>query len=378
MNYKNALTKRIKEVLSEHNLILPQAPYENRINGWWFADSKIVKANNEERMLTLDLDVGRTCDLNCSFCFANTHSKNPQNYVRNNTRRIKKILKEAHQLGVKSIKIVGAGEPLLFGGILEVLQYCQELDITPLIFTGGHPLGDDQRAALVFKEYGVKSAYDLVLRLKKLNCSIIVKFMSLQPELQNSLVGARFNYVKLRDQGLLNLIRAGFNTTTPTRLGVDCLLLESNYREVVSLLSFFNRLNIFCVFNTSMDCGKTEFKCANPEIISRDKALQVAIGLYRYCVTNKIPFDKRISPYFCSPVCSQLNHGLFIGDDDEVKACPGGPVMALYSPGRLKQIWQNNPFRKKYKGVIGHECISRVGRTYHKDFEKLVIKALKI
>jgi hypothetical protein len=182
----------------------------------------------------------------------------------------------------------------------------------------------------------------------------------------------------MRDEGLLNLIKAGLNRTIPTRLGVDCLLLETNYKEAVSLFKFFNRYNIFCVFNTSMECGKTESKLKNPEVLSKDEALATAIKLYRYCQKNNIPFDKRISPYFLSPVCSQLNHGLFIGDNDEVRACPGGPKIATCKKGELQKIWESNKFRTKYCGEIGHECISRVGLTYHKDFEKMVRDKLKI
>ncbi|MFA6228059.1 MAG: radical SAM protein [Patescibacteria group bacterium] len=363
--------------MSDSGKKMPKPPYENRIEGWWFKDEEIRSANKVGKMLTLDLDIGKACDLHCSFCFASTHSKDNKDYINKNTIRIKQILKEAAELGCKSIKIVGAGEPLLFPNLIEILEYCKKLKIIPIIFTGGHVFGDDNRAKNVFKKYGINSAKELVDKLYRLDCCFIVKFMSLNPKLHAKLVGANFDYIKYRDQGLLNLIERGFNYTKPTRLGVDCLLLKDNYREAVSLFSFFNQFNIFCVLNTSMDCGKTEYKLANPQVISKDKALKVSIDLYRYCLKNKIPFDKRISPYFCSPVCSQLNHGLFIGDDNIVKACPGGPDIAQYSKGKLKEIWKNNPFRKKYNEILGHECISRVGRTYHEDFEYRVRKAIK-
>jgi len=267
---------------------------------------------------------------------------------------------------------------LIFPGLIEILKHCKRLKIIPIIFTGGHILGDDVTARNVYKKEGVRSALDLAKKLKDLNCCFIIKFMTFKPKLQNKLVGVKFDYVKQRDKGLLNLIALGLNACKPTRLGVDCLLLKSNYKEAVDLFAFFNKYNIFCVLNTSMDCGKTEFKLANPEVVDKDTALKITLKLYKYCIQNKIPFDKRISPYFCSPVCSQLNHGLFIGDDNTVKACPGGPIIAVYSKGKLREIWKNNPFRKEYKGVIGHHCISRVGRTYHEDFEERVRRKLHI
>lgn len=378
MTYKSQLKKRIEETIKKNNIFLPKPPYENRIEGWWFNEDDISKANNKGKMLTLDLDIGKACDLHCSFCFANTHSKDSADYVKRTTNRIKNLLTEASKLGIKSIKIVGAGEPLLFPGIIDILRHCKRLKIKPLIFTGGHVFGDDRRTKNIFKKEGIKSGLELAKKLKELDCSFIVKFMTFKPSLHNKIVGVKFNYVKLRDNGLLSLIKIGLNSYKPTRLGVDCLLLKENYKESVDLFGFFNKYNIYCVLNTSMDCGKTEFRLANPQVISKDKALHEAIRLYSYCIKHKIPFDKRISSYFCSPVCSQLNHGLFIGDNDEVRACPGGPTIAKYQKGNLKEIWKNNPFRKKFNQVIGHKCISRIGRTYHEDFEERVIKKLNI
>jgi uncharacterized Fe-S cluster-containing radical SAM superfamily protein len=378
MSYKNQLQNKIKQTLKENNISLPKSPYENKLFGWWFEDEEIKDANKKGKMLTLDLDIGKFCDLKCSFCFANTHSSDDESYVEKTTQRIKHLLTEASELGCKSVKIVGSGEPLLFSGLLEILQHCKTLKITPIIFTGGHILGDDIRAKNIFGKYNINSSFDLVKKMKDLNCSFIVKFMTFKPKLQNKLVGVNWNYIEMRDRGLLNLVKAGFNSTKPTRLGVDCLLLKDNYKEAVDLFSFFNQFNIFCVLNTSLDCGKTEFKLANPEMLSKDESLNTCIKLYKYCLKKRIPFDKRISPYFCSPVCSQLNHGLFVGDNCNIKACPGGPTIGKYEKGKLKEIWENNPFRIKYQNRIGHECISRVGKTYHEDFEKRVRTALKI
>jgi len=341
---------------------------ENNVKGWWFSDNEILTANQNNQLLTLDMDIGSVCDLNCSFCFANTRVKQCDSYIDKTTKRAKQILIEAAKLGCKSIKIVGAGEPTLFPELITILEHCKRLDIIPIIFTAGHIIGDDRRAR-IHKKHGVLCGMDLAKKLYDLNCSIIIKHMTLNDKLNNQMVGAKFDHANLRDQGLINLIKAGFNQDVPTRLGVDCLLMKSNYEEALELFKFFNNLNIFCVLNTSMDCGATEMKLSNPDILTKDEALDVAIKLYTYCKNNNIPFDSRISPYFLSPVCSQLNHGLFIGDDNSVKVCPGGPVIGTYNNGNLKKIWNSNPFKKS---CIGHKCISRCGKTYHADFEERV------
>jgi hypothetical protein len=353
--------------------------FHNQIAGWWFEDAEVLEASRLGRLLTLDLDLGRACDLACPFCFAETQCPSTKGYVKRTVARAKQILDEAKALGCRSIKIVGAGEPFLFPGLLEVLEHCQTLGITPLIFTGGHVLGNDVKARKVYGQLGITSSLDLAQRIADLGASVIVKYLTFDPELQMSLVGnPNFDYATDRDQGIINLIKVGLNSSTPTRLGVDCLLLKSNINEAVELFGFWNSLNVFCVLNTSMECGRTESSRQNPEVVSADEALEAAVALYRYCLEQGIPFDKRISPYFCSPVCSQLNHGLFIGDNDDIKACPGGPSIGSYSTGKLAEIWEANPFRIKYTGEVQHHCISRCGLTYHSDFEEQVKEQLCI
>ena len=67
---------------------------------------------------------------------------------------------------------------------------------------------------------------------------------------------------------------------------------------------------------------------------------------------------------------------MFSGDNGDVKAGPGGPIIGIYQKMNLKDIWNDNPFKVKYKGVAGHECISRCGKTDHADFEKRVKEQL--
>lgn len=391
------LKKRVEEAMKENGNEMPDGPFQNKINGWWFDDQEIKQANEQGRMLTLDLDIGKKCSLDCDFCFANTHCENGteyEDYTQKTTERVKKLLTEASKLGVKSIKIVGAGEPTMFPGLIEVLEHAKNLEITPIIFTGGHILGNDKLAKKYHREYGITSGLELAKKLSDLGCSFVVKFLSLNPELQEKLVRKRslndekvknsgLPFVKDRDNGLINLIKLGLNKNQPTRLGIDALLIKENYKEAVSLFSFFNKYNIFCVLNTVMDCGKTKFDLSTFDdslyLLNPDIAKEIAANLYRYCKENNIPFGDRVSPYFTSPVCAQLNHGMFVGDNGQTRACPGGPEVGNYTGGNLEEIWDSTSMkniRDGCSGCEGHECISRSGKTYPKDLEKEVLREL--
>lgn len=373
---KKKLGDRFLETITRNQIQLPTEPHENVVQNWWYSDEEVLAANKDGKMLTLDLDIGKYCDLNCPFCFANTQSPDTDDYITKTTEKLKGLLDESAELGVRNMKIVGAGEPFLYVDLLDLIKYGNNLGIHSIVFTSGHVLGDDRKSRVIFgKKEGITSGLALAQRIKNLKASVILKFLTFDPNLHNLLVRPKSSYyafVRYRDQGLLNLVSVGLNESKPTRLGVDCLMLRENYKEAVELFSFFNNYNIFGVFNTSMDCGNTAYEFHNPSVLTKEESLEVATSLYGYCIENKIPFDKRISPYMLSPVCSQLNHGVFVGDDTTVKACPGGPEIGVYRKGNLKDIWHNNPFRIKYKNVCGHECISRCGINLYADFEKRV------
>ena len=376
---REKLEKEIRETIQKSKVRFPEEPYENYIQGWWFDDEEIIQANKEGRLLTLDMDIGKYCDLACNFCFANTRSPDHNSYVKRTTEKVKNIIDEGIKLGLKTIKIVGAGEPFLFKNLLNIIEYAQKKGVQSVVFTGGHVIGDDNYAKKIYGPEGVSCGKDLAKRLADAKASVIVKYLTLDDKLHKEMVNPKrkgYDYTGMRDKGLMNLIDAGLNCEKESRLGVDCLMMRENYKEAVELFTLFNKYNIFGVFNTSMDCGNTSMELNNQSVLTKDEALEVAADLYQYCLDKDIPFDKRISPYFCSRVCSQLNHGMFIGDNGDVKACPGGPTIGIYQKMNLKDIWNDNPFKVKYKGVVGHECISRCGKTHHADFEKRVKEQL--
>ncbi len=375
---KKRIRDAIEKAIKKADVAVPKGPHENDIQGWWFDDEQILEAQKEGKMLTLDLDVGQACDMACYFCFAETHTLDLEDYVAKTTKRVNGIIDEAVELGLKSIKIVGAGEPLLFKRLLEIIKHAWEKGVQTVLFTSGHVIGDDRLAAKIFGKEGIKDGKELAQKLANLEASVIVKFLTFDYALHAKMTPHQrkdYDYLGFRDKGIVNLIEAGLNSHTKTRLGVDCLLMKENFQEAVELFDFFNSYNMFCVLNTSMDCGKTALDRELSTILTKDEALEAAVELYTHCLEKGIPFDKRISPYFCSRVCSQLNHGIFIGDNGVVKACPGGPKIGKYEKGELRRIFRDNPFRGKR---IGHKCISRAGKTYHKDFEQRVRKKLCI
>ncbi len=376
---RKQLEESIERTMNDAGIPLPEGPIDNTIQNFFFDDEEVQDANEEGKLLKLDLDVGRYCNLACDFCYVNTINPDSDDYVRGTTDRLKGIIDEGVELGLQSIKIVGAGEPFLFPGLLSILEHAYDKGVGSLVFTGGHIIGDDNVARRVYRKDGVKDGTDLANRLNALGSSVIVKYMTFNDDLHTELVapkGKLGNYAVLRDKGLLRLVEAGFNATTPTRLGVDTLVLDSTYTEARDIFSLFNKYNVFVLMKTPVNCGGTAINGSNPVALQPEHAVEAAANVYAYCQEEGITMNFE-SPYFGGPPCSQLNHAVHIGDDTTVKPCPGADTgMATYKPGNLAQIWQENKARQTYGDQTSHICPPRHGITMFEDFKERVVAKL--
>lgn len=297
---KIKLETQIRALLKAKKVRLPSPLYENKIQNWWFPDNEIKRANAEDKLLTLDLDVGNICHYNCCFCFARAHRKTERPELK--AHRIKKVIDEAAGLGIKTIKIVGAGEPTLFPDLLEIVRYTyKKHSVRCIIFTTGDVFGNDAMASQIYQAEGIKSGLELARKFHKLKTAIIVKYMTLDRKKEGLFCGVPERVLESKDRGLLNLIKAGFNQEKPTRLGVDFLMLkeikyangqtlEGNHHEAVAAFKFFNHFNIFMVLNTSMDCGFTVLSGRNTRpkesraiVLSPAEAQAVAEDLVCLC-----------------------------------------------------------------------------------------------
>src|SRR3989339_551555 len=189
----------------------------NDVNGWAF--SKDVIENSHGQLLTLDIDFGSKCSLNCPHCFKKGAFYDSE-VADFNIQRLKKIILEAKALGLKSVKFVGKGEPLETPEILGFLEFLNSNGVIPLIFTKGHILADDNITHRLYKNYGIYTSKDLISRLFDLNVSILLGFNSFNPIIQDEMVGNIAGYTEKRNHALELLVLAGFNEANPTRLGI--------------------------------------------------------------------------------------------------------------------------------------------------------------
>lgn len=110
----------------------------NRISMW--AKGKI------DYPITLEINPTNRCNLFCKSCWQREFDIN---YDELPTKRFVEVIKEAADLGVKEIRIPGAGEPFTKKDLIEILKEIKKYKISGMIITNGVLLNKEVLKTLI-------------------------------------------------------------------------------------------------------------------------------------------------------------------------------------------------------------------------------------
>lgn len=353
----------------------------NDVNSWAFSQETIDA--NRGKLLTLDMDFGSRCSLNCPHCFKKG-VKCDRKEIQLNIEQIKDLVIEAKVLGLKSIKIVGKGEPFETPEILSFIEFLNKNEIIPLIFTKGHILGSEKEVKRIYKNYGIESCNELVSKLYDFGVSILLGFNSFSFETQDKMVGNIQGYTSIRNRALELLINAGFNENNPTRLGLILApLTNDNYDEAYDIYVWARRRNLYPVITPTMISGhlknNDEWKKITPP---KDKLIELYSKIYKFNIDNNIQSLSQvemegISAYAGVHPCNQVSTGLYITLNGTVLSCPGNDndYLGDVKKETLNEIWQKH--NKEYRFIFNNGCPAKCGKSIPDDFFEKVFLNLK-
>jgi len=341
--------------------------YINDINGWGFNES-IIKAN-AGKLLTLDIDFGSRCSLNCPFCFRRNNSVD-NCYHELQFDDLVKIVTEAKKLGLRSVKFLGAGEPLENPKILDFLRILKDLDVVPVIFSKTGIIGDDQAVSSLFSEYGIHNSVRLIEELYRCGCSVVVGLNSFDDKIQSQMIGNGYGFIEKRNRSIELLADTGFNTTNPTRLALGINpVTKLNYSEAFEIYKWARLRNIYAIVTPTMVSGRAKGKAWELINPSSDELIKLYTHIYRFNIETKLMTLEQIrhegiSAYAGGHPCNQVAAGLYITLNGVILSCPGNEELIegnIWDPS-LKEIWSNS---KNYtrRGTFNCHCIAKDGRS---------------
>jgi MoaA/NifB/PqqE/SkfB family radical SAM enzyme len=354
--------------------------FVNDVQGWGFSEKELKE--NLGQLLTLDIDFGSYCSLNCPHCFRCNNQVDKGPGKRLNFDDLQGVIVAAKKLGLRSVKFLGAGEPMQSTRFVEFLRFLKDLDVIPLIFTKGHVIGDDEEVAKWNRQYGITTGEQLVAELDRVNASILLGFNSFSPVVQDKMVGGIDGYTAIRNRALELLATAGFNKCNPTRLAlIGAPITNDNIGNILEMYKWARVRNLHFVSCPTMVSGRSRnnWKTITPPQAELEDLYteMYEFNLDRGIHTRDSLRQEGISPYSGCRPCNQVACGMYITLTGKVLRCPGDDVTVFgdITKQSIAEIWQGceNYHRQ---GTFNCGCPPKMGKSFAFDFFKRVEKKL--
>lgn len=363
--------------------------YVNTMQYWGFFSKEEIE-QNKGKLLMLDIDFGRYCSLACPYCFRKSNVVDDFKIGDLSYDELLEKIDDAKELGLKSIKICGAGEPTQHVLFLQFVRDMTEKGIGIATFTKGHVLGSDVESARFNKKHGINSAKELCEELSKLKVSFMLAFQSFDSEIQNSMVGNIKDYTQVRNQALKNLVDAGFTNSNPTRLALcSNPITKQNYGEIFDIYVYARKRNIYPVTATLMVSGKQiDSKFLQEYDVSAEQKISLWEKIYEWNIENGVQSIENLKSEGISVLpgihpCNQVACGLYLTRKGAVVGCPGfTDIIGSVKEESITAIWKRSENRKLRAGKFNCRCPPKDGITipsnlYDEVLNRLEAKQLK-
>jgi MoaA/NifB/PqqE/SkfB family radical SAM enzyme len=359
--------------------------FVNDVAGWSFTKEELQA--HPGKLLTLDIDFGKQCSLNCAHCFRqNNKADQCDNGKEMKFNDIVNVIKQAKALGCQSVKFLGAGEPLETPKIIDLLRVLRELEITPLIFTKGHVFGNDYLTRKLYeKKYGFSSGAELVAELDRLGVSFLLGANSFIPAVQDKMVGGIIGYTQKRNKALGILCAAELNKPNPTRVGlIAAPITNDNYDELYDIYCWSKLRNLQVVFCPTMVSGRCGNENSWRQITpSTEQLVNLYTKIYQFNLeygfqTIKQIQEEGISSYAGFHPCNQVSCGMYVTLNGTVLRCPGDDVTILGNiwEQSLANIWHQSENYGRC-GQFNCGCPPKYGKSIPHNLYTDVMRNLK-
>lgn len=313
----------------------------NVVQHWGFFSREEI-TRDAGRLLMLDIDFGRECSLRCPTCFRRRNAVDDSADRDLSYDELLEVLRQACELGLKAVKICGAGEPFENPNLLRLARTLTGWNVGLSIFTKGHVLGDDDLAARIFAHEGIGDSQSLAERLFELKTSVLVSFQSFRPEIQDRLVGNMDGHTLRRNRAVAMLADLGFNRCSPTRLAFCANpITRDNYDELFDIYVYSRERNILPVNAALMVSGKQlDRRFLDRVDVTAEEKIRLWTLIYRYNIAHGFQTPDQIRADGVSSMpgihpCNQIAAGLYLTANGNVVMCPGDSDGVL---GNVRQL----------------------------------------
>lgn len=324
-----------------------------KVYGLHFSQDEIREAVENNRLLTLDLETSRMCNLKCLYCYSEAGQKLENELTLD---EIKNVADQAVALGVKVITIIGGGEPMIVPYILDMIDYLSQLPVKINLFTNATLLTPFKARFLAER-----------------HVSVVTKFNSLKAEVQDELAGVPGSFEKIQ-AGIQFLLDAGYASSPDLPLGLETVICKQNVNEIESMWRYARDRGYHPYFEVITFQGRAKKNLLNVET-------DVLEGLFKRLLhidETEYGFTWVARPPIAGLTCARHYYNLLVTSRGYVHPCTGVDInvgnvrhesladMLATSPviASLRHIDEH--IKGKCADCIHHpECYGCRGFAYH-------------
>lgn len=322
-----------------------------------------LERRNTGKLQTLWMEIPGICNLACSYCYACGGEKLEVEKLLS-WEEYERILNQAKALGVDSIGIPGAGEPLLGSNreiTMQIIRKCAELNIFVTLFTTGEFIDEK-----------------LAEELYELPVEIMLKGNTLDAEKQDKFVsdlsrGREIHgYGEKRDAAIELLKSKGFANKTDcmkkfgrkSRMALVTSIMTSengelsNLDEMVSILRKCRKENIIFDCDSVLKRGRG----ASCELCTSEQELLNKLRELQKIDRKEFKNVWEVSQSYVGTVCDRYMNHLYINQYGDVRPCIGAMDLVLGNMHEMKlsDAWNSAEMQiiraRKFSGKCGEQC----------------------
>lgn len=261
--------------------------------------SELVKQTRDlNKLLTLEIELSRKCNYKCRYCYSDAGIPLDKELK---IAELFEVVNQAKELCVRTIVIIGGGEPLLYPHIKELIKYIFSKGIGMILFTNGSQL--DREMADYLYMYRVFP---------------VLKANGIRPKTMNWLCGVPFAYTSFV-RALSNLMSAGYDKAENS-IGISTVICCQNYEEIVPLWKWVRDNKMIPYFERVTPQGR-----------AKNNDLDISSNRLKEIFDKLAIIDKRdygikwdsTHPPIAGSTCERHYYSLYVKSNGDVVPCSG-------------------------------------------------------
>jgi len=277
------------------------------VSGIEFPFSDVEEAVNNNRLLSIEIELTLQCNFRCPYCYVPDSTILPNELTY---EEICSVIGQAKKLGAKKIVLLG-GEPMLYPYLFEIIELIRSLEMDVEMFTNG---------------FGITEG--IAEKLFNYCVNVVLKMNSFKEGIQDELCGHKGAFTIIHD-AFKNLRSAGYPSQKPF-MAISSIICKQNIDEIRGFWRWIRNQKMEPYFEIITPQGKAN---ENIWLEPDNEDLQLLFNDIQKIDSEEYGYQWNAQPPLIGKKCLRHLFSCLITSQGNVFPCVGIPI----SVGNIRQ-----------------------------------------